>query len=52
MRGMYPALRSVYPNVGVPSDVLAAAMLKAGIEGTPGHQAPVLENRDILAMAR
>ncbi len=52
MRGLYPALRLVYPNVGVSSEVLACAMLKAGLEGTGAHDAPVLENRDIVALGR
>lgn len=48
MRRLYPVLRVVYPNVGVASDVLAAAMLKAALDGAP--LAPVLENRDIVAL--
>lgn len=48
MRGLYPVLRVVYPNVGVASDVLAAAMLKAAFQGAA--VAPVLENRDIVAL--
>ncbi|MBK9001326.1 MAG: hypothetical protein IPM35_36870 [Myxococcales bacterium] len=52
MRGLYPALRFVYPNVGVTSEVLASAMLKAGLEGTGAHDAPVLENRDIVAFGK
>lgn len=48
MRGLYPVLRVVYPNVGVASDVLAAAMLKAALQGAA--VAPVLENRDIVAL--
>ena len=50
-RGLYPALRVVYPNVGIASDALAWAMLEAALEGTGEHTEPVLENRDIRALA-
>jgi uncharacterized protein YbjT (DUF2867 family) len=46
-RAVYPLLRLVHPNVGLPSDDLAQSMLEAALRGTPGHDGPVLENRDI-----
>jgi uncharacterized protein YbjT (DUF2867 family) len=51
MRGLYPVLRSVYPNVGVPADDLARVMVEAGLNGTPGHAGPILENAAIRALA-
>lgn len=51
-RAVYPALRIVYPNVGLPSDDLARAMVHAGLHGTDKHAEPVLENRDIRELAK
>lgn len=51
-RGLYPLVRRLYPNVGLASDDLARAMVHAGLEGTAGHESPILENRDIRALAR
>ncbi|MCA8913211.1 MAG: hypothetical protein KDB82_16040, partial [Planctomycetes bacterium] len=51
MRALWPVARLVYPNGGINSDALAHAMLNAALHGTPGHDAPVLENRDIRRMA-
>jgi uncharacterized protein YbjT (DUF2867 family) len=51
MRRVYPAIRGIFPNLGIPSDDLARAMLHAGLSGTPGHASPVLENRDIRRFA-
>jgi len=50
-RALYPVLRRIYPNIGIASDDLARAMVCAGLEGTGRHEAPVLENRDIRALA-
>ena len=50
-RALWPALRLAYPNVGISSDGLAQAMLLAGLNGTAGHDSPVLENRDIRRLA-
>jgi uncharacterized protein YbjT (DUF2867 family) len=50
-RALWPALRRVYPNMGISSDGLARAMLFAGLNGTTDHDAPVLENRDIRRLA-
>ena len=52
MRSVYPAVRRLYPNIGISSEDLAKAMLHAGLKGTPGHSSPVLENRDIRRFAR
>ncbi len=51
MRSLYPVARRLYPNIGIPSDDLAKAMLHAGLQGTDGHASPVLENRDIRRLA-
>jgi uncharacterized protein YbjT (DUF2867 family) len=51
MRVVYPIIRHVYPDIGVASDDLARAMVRAGLHGTRGHDQPVLENRDIRALA-
>jgi uncharacterized protein YbjT (DUF2867 family) len=50
-RAVYPLLRLVYPNVGLASDDLAEKMLDAALRGTPGHDGPILENRDIRRLA-
>ncbi len=50
-RSLYPVVRRVYPNIGVASDDLARVMLHAGLHGTGTHANPVLENRDIRALA-
>lgn len=52
MRAMWPLMRAVYPNGGIPSDELAQAMVHAGLHGTSAHQDPVLENRDIRAFVK
>jgi len=50
-RVLYPVLRRIYPNIGIASNDLARAMVYAGLDGTGAHEAPVLENRDIRALA-
>jgi uncharacterized protein YbjT (DUF2867 family) len=50
-RSLYPAVRRVYPNIGIASDDLARVMVHAGLHGTGAHTDPVLENRDIRALA-
>jgi uncharacterized protein YbjT (DUF2867 family) len=52
MRALYPLLRRIYPNIGIASDDLARAMSYAGLHGTGAHEGPVLENRDIRALAQ
>lgn len=49
-RFLYPVLRRIYPNIGISSEDLAAAMVHAGLYGTGENKNPVLENRDICAM--
>ena len=46
-RFLYPVLRRIYPNIGIPSENLAAAMVHAGLYGTRENVNPVLENKDI-----
>jgi uncharacterized protein YbjT (DUF2867 family) len=49
-RFLYPLLRRLYPNIGIPSEDLARAMVHAGIYGTGGIENPILENKDIRFM--
>ena len=49
-RFLYPLLRRLYPNIGIPSEDLAAAMLHAGLYGTGEYRNPILENKDIRSM--
>lgn len=51
MRMLYPAVRPIFPNMGISSEDLAKAMFHAGLAGTPGHDSPILENRDIRRLA-
>jgi uncharacterized protein YbjT (DUF2867 family) len=50
-RRVYPAIRPLFPNIGISSEDLAKAMLRAGLAGTPDHDSPILENRDIRRLA-
>ncbi len=49
-RFLYPLVRRIYPNIGISSEDLAAAMVHAGLYGTGESENPVLENRDIRTM--
>lgn len=49
-RFLYPVLRRVYPNIGISSENLAAAMVHAGLHGTNQNDNPILENEDIRNM--
>ena len=49
-RFLYPLLRRIYPNLGISSEDLAAAMVYAGLYGTGEIGNPVLENKDIRSM--
>lgn len=51
LRAVYPAFRVVFPNEVIRSDELARAMVDAALHGVPDGLGPVLENRDIRAMA-
>jgi len=51
-RILYPVLRVVYPGGVITSEDLARAMVHAGLNGTGGHEDPILENRDIKALAK
>jgi len=50
-RRLYPVVSKLYPDIGLRSDDLARSMVHAGLHGTPAHADPVLENRDIRALA-
>jgi len=51
MRVLYPVLRVLFPNQVIRSDDLARAMVHAGLHGSGDHADPVLEHRDIRALA-
>lgn len=51
MRALYPVIRRIAPGSAIPSDDLARVMVHAGLQGTGTHDDPVLENRDIRALA-
>jgi len=51
-RVLYPLLRLIYPNIGIASEDLAAAMVHVGLYGTGDIQGPILENKDIRTMQR
>lgn len=51
MRRLYPLVRRIYPDIGIPSDDLARAMVAAGLYGTGDYPGTILENRDIRAFA-
>lgn len=46
-RFLYPLLRRVYPNIGISSEDLAAAMVHAGLYATGANENLILENKDI-----
>ena len=46
-RFLYPLLRRIYPNIGISSEDLAAAMVHTGLYGTRESKNSVLENKDI-----
>lgn len=51
-RILYPALRYIFPNMGISSVDLALAMVKVGMDEQVWTGPPVLENRDIKMVAR
>lgn len=51
MRGLWPVMRAIYPNLGVSSEDLGRSMARAALDGTGAHEAPVLENKHIRAFA-
>jgi uncharacterized protein YbjT (DUF2867 family) len=50
LRWIYPAFRVLFPNQVIRADDLARVMVDAALRGTPRHEGPVFENRDIRAM--
>jgi uncharacterized protein YbjT (DUF2867 family) len=46
-RFLYPMVSRIYPNIGIPSENLAAVMVYAGLYGTGVNENAVLENKDI-----
>ena len=51
-RFLYPLVRRIYPNIGISSEDLAAAMVKVGLSGTGENQGSILENRDIRTIQK
>ena len=51
-RFLYPLVRRIYPNIGISSEDLAAAMVHAGLYGTGESENPVLENKDIRSLSQ
>lgn len=51
MRWAFPLIRPLFPNIGLSSVDLARAMHRVSLEGTPDHDSPILENRDIRLIA-
>ena len=49
-RFLYPLLRRLYPNIGISSENLAAAMVHTGLYGTGENNKPILENKDIRSV--
>jgi len=49
-RFLYPLVRRLYPNIGISSEDLAAAMVHTGQYGTAENQNSILENKDIRSM--
>jgi hypothetical protein len=49
---LYPLVRRIYPNIGISSEDLAAAMVHAGLYGTGESENPVLENKDIRSLSQ
>jgi uncharacterized protein YbjT (DUF2867 family) len=52
LRAIYPAFRVVFPNQVIRADDLARVMVNVAVRGAGERRGPVLENRDIRAMAR
>jgi uncharacterized protein YbjT (DUF2867 family) len=51
LRAIYPVFRVLFPNQVIRADDLARVMVDAAVRGTGGRREPVLENRDIRALA-
>src|SRR6476469_10437954 len=51
LRAIYPVFRVLFPNQVIPADDLARAMVDVAVRETQETGGPVLENRDIRAMA-
>jgi uncharacterized protein YbjT (DUF2867 family) len=51
LRAIYPAFQILFPNYVIRADDLGRVMVDAAVRGTPGHKGPVIENRDIRALA-
>ncbi len=51
-RVLWPILRTVYPNIGLPSRDLALAMVHGALDGTGDPANTTLENADIRALVQ
>ena len=52
LRAIYPAFRRLFPNQVIRSDELARAMVDVAVQRSWEAQRPILENRDIRAIAK
>jgi len=50
-RTLYPVIRRIYPNIGIPSEDLARAMVHDGLYGPAENENAILENKAIRSMA-
>jgi uncharacterized protein YbjT (DUF2867 family) len=50
LRAIYPAFRVLFPNLVIPADDLARAMVDAALHGTGERSGPIFENPDIRVM--
>ncbi|HEX8881461.1 MAG TPA: hypothetical protein VF749_15585, partial [Candidatus Acidoferrum sp.] len=51
LRAIYPAFRVLFPNQVIRADDLARVMVDVAASRTGEYRGPVLENRDIRALA-
>jgi nucleoside-diphosphate-sugar epimerase len=51
-RFLYPLVSRIYPNIGISSEDLAAAMVHAGLYETGENENPVLENKEIRFLSQ
>ena len=52
LRAIYPAFRLLFPNLVIPADNLARAMIDVAVRETGETGCQVFENRDIRAMVK
>ncbi len=50
LRVVYPVFRRLFPSQVIRADDLARVMVEGVVRGLPGHQGPVVENKEIRAI--